>query len=67
VPSNLAVIPGIVDADAVPLHKHHINMVKFSSTDDLDFRTVLRCIKFMVQMATPEVRSSWEREIKIRS
>jgi hypothetical protein len=66
VPSDLAVIPGAIDA-GVLLHKHHINMVKFSSTDDPDYRTILSHINSMVQGAVQEVNSNWEREIKMRS
>ena len=63
----MAVIPGAVDADALPLHKHHINMVKYSSADDLAFQTVLTCIKSMAQVAVSEVHSNWQQEIGMRS
>jgi hypothetical protein len=67
VPAALAVIPGAVDVDAIPLHKHHINMVKFGSVDDLAFRTVLPHIMSMVQAAVVEVNNQWEQEIRMRS
>ena len=67
VPAALAAIPGAVDADALPLHKHHIDMVKYSSADDLAFQTVLNCIKSMAQVAVSEVHSNWQQEIRMRS
>jgi hypothetical protein len=67
VPATLAVVVGAVDADALPLHKHHIDLVKYSSADDLAFRTVLPCVQLMIQMAMPEVHSNWEQEFKMRS
>ena len=65
-PKALAVIPGAVDADALPLHKDHIDMVKYSSADDLAFQTVLTCIKSMAQVAVPEVHSN-QQVIKMKS
>jgi hypothetical protein len=67
VPVASAVVPGTIDADAIPLHKHHINIVKFSSANDLAFQTVLSCINSMVQPAVLKVNSNWEREIEIKS
>ena len=66
-PETLAVVHGAVNVDALPLHKHHINMVKYSSTDDLAFQTVLPHIKLMSLVAVSEVHGSWEREFKMRS
>jgi len=63
----LAVIPGAVDADALPLHKHHIDMVKYSSVDDLAFRTVVTHIKSMAEVAVLEVHSNWQQDIRMRS
>jgi len=63
----LAVIPGAVDADALPLHKHHIDMVKYCSADDLAFRTVVTCIKSMSEVAVSEVHSNWQQEIRMQS
>jgi hypothetical protein len=65
VPAALAIAPA-VDAEALPLHKHHINMVKYGSADDLAFQTVLPHIKGMVQRAVSEVHSSWKQEMKMR-
>ena len=66
-PAALAVISGAVDADTIPLHKHHIGMVKYSSIDDLAFQTVLPCIQSMVHAARSKVLSNWEQEFKMRS
>jgi hypothetical protein len=63
----LAVVRGAVNVDALPLHKHHINMVKYSSADDLAFQIVLPHIKLMFQVAVLEVHGNWEREFKMRS
>jgi hypothetical protein len=67
VPVASAVVPGTIDADAIPLHKHHINIVKFSSANDLAFQTVLSSITSMVQVAVLKVNSNWEREIEKKS
>ena len=66
-PEALAVVHGAVNVDALPLHKHHINMVKYRSADDLAFQTVLPHIKLMSQMAVSEVHGNWEREFRMRS
>ena len=66
-PEALAVVRGAVNVDALPLHKHHINMVKYDSADDLAFQMVLTHIKLMSQVATMEVHASWEQEFKRRS
>jgi hypothetical protein len=63
----LAVVRGAVNVDALPLHKHHISMVKYSSADDLAFQIVLPHIKLMFQVAVPEVQGNWVREFKMRS
>ena len=63
----MAVIPGAVDADALPLHKHHMDMVKYSSTNDLAFQTVLTSIKSVAQVAVSEVHNNWQQEIRMRS
>ena len=63
----MAVIPGAVNADALPLHKHHIDMVKYSSVDDLAFQTVVTHIKSMAEVAVLDVHSTWQQEIRMRS
>ena len=63
----MAVIPGAVDADALPLHKHHMDMVKYSSANDLAFQTVLSHIKCVAQVAVSEVHNNWQQEIRMRS
>ena len=63
----MAVIPGAVDANALPLHKHHIDMVKYSSVDDLAFWTVITHIKSMAEVAVSEVHSNWQQEFGMRS
>jgi hypothetical protein len=62
----LAVIPGAENVDALPLHKHHIDMVKYSSADDLAFQTVVTWIKSMAQVAVSKVHSNWQQEIRMR-
>jgi len=66
VPAALAVIPGAENVEALPLHKHHIDMVKYSSADDLAFQTVVTWIKSMAQVAVSKVHSSWQQEIRMR-
>jgi hypothetical protein len=61
VPATSAVVPA-VDAIAIALPKDHIDIVKYSSVDDLAFQTVLHHISFMIQDAIPKVTHNWERE-----
>jgi len=62
----LAVIPGAENVDALPLHKHHIDMVKYGSADDLAFQTVVTWIKSMAHVAVSKVHSNWQQEIRMR-
>ena len=62
----MAVIPGAENVDALPLHKHHIDMVKYSSADDLAFQTVVTWIKSMAQVALSKVHGNWQQEIRMR-
>ena len=61
----MAVIPGAENVDALPLHKHHIDMVKYSSAEDLAFQTVVTWIKSMAQVAVSKVHSNWQQEIRM--
>ena len=62
----MAVIPGAENVDALPLHKHHIDMVKYTSAEDLAFQTVVTWIKSMAQVAVSKVHSNWQQEIRMR-
>jgi hypothetical protein len=62
VPATSAIVPA-VDANAIPLNKDHINLVKFTSVDDVSFQIVLHHISSMIQDAKPKVAHNWEREI----
>ena len=66
-PAASAIVPGTVDAVAIPLPKDHICIVKFNSVDDLAFKMVLHHISSVMQSAIPKVASNWEKEINIRS
>ena len=54
-PESSAVIPGAVNTKAIPLHKNHINLVKFCAVDDHAFRTVSQHICIMVEDAIERV------------
>ncbi|KAF8526899.1 hypothetical protein BU17DRAFT_39960, partial [Hysterangium stoloniferum] len=54
VPKHSAVVPGMVDAEAVGLNKDHSGMIKFDSPDDGDYWTVSTTIELMVRSIAEE-------------
>lgn len=55
-----AVVPGMINAPAIGLHKNHRDMVKFAGESDNDFKIVQRHLKKMIKDAAPAVERKWE-------
>jgi predicted transposase YbfD/YdcC len=53
------VVPGA--AEAIALHKNHIDMVKFKSEDDHGFKVVADQIDAMVRNAAVKIKNNWDR------
>jgi len=66
VPKDSAVVLGVAGSDAIALHKHHIDLVKFSSKDQ-DFETVVNHIGIMMEGAIPKIDDNWKHEITMKS
>ena len=67
VPKMSAVVPGAVDTVAIALHKHHIDLVKYSSEQDGAFETVSDQLGVMIESAPQKVTVSWQHEMKMKS
>ena len=56
-------VPGLVNTDAIALHKHHIDLIKFTSRDDHAFQIVVDQINVMVRNATLKIKSNWDYDL----
>ena len=59
VPKSSAVVPGVVDAEAIEIRKGHTTMVKFRKQIDDDFQTVAGHIYLMSEKAQDKIASNW--------
>jgi hypothetical protein len=62
VPKSSAVVPGQVDAEPIAIMDNHIDMVKFSSKSNSEFRRVAAHLKLMAEMAPTKVQQNWSTE-----
>ena len=53
-------VPGAASTDAIALHKDHIDLVKFASSDDHGFQVVVHQIDVMVEGTALKVKSNWD-------
>ena len=60
-------VPGVADSITIPLHKHHLNLVKFSSTRDQAFDIVADQIDIMMKFTMQKIGHNWEHEIALKS
>lgn len=58
---------GATNSVAIALHKHHIDLVKYSSEHDGAFETVSDNIRVMIKSGFLEVTDSWLFEMKMKS
>ena len=57
-----AVVPGTVDAEAISINKNHVNMSKFPSTKDEDFKTISKHLSIMAKAAPHKIIKNWEHD-----
>jgi hypothetical protein len=62
VPRSSAVVPGQVDAEPIAIIDNHINMVKFSSPKNNEFKTVAGHLMLLVEKAPAKVQENWLTE-----
>jgi hypothetical protein len=62
VPKASAVVPGHVDAEPIALMDDHINMVKFSSPNNNEFKRVAGHLMLMTKKAPAKVQENWLTE-----
>jgi hypothetical protein len=62
VPKSSAVVPGQVDAEAIPVMADHRNMVKFKSPKSGDFIRITNHLKLMVESAPANINENWRVE-----
>jgi len=54
-----AVVPGIVNAEAIAINKDHVGIAKFASSNDEDFQTICGHLNSMVSMAPQRITEKW--------
>ena len=62
VPKSSAVVPGQADAEPIAIMDNHINMVKFSSPNNNEFKRVAGHLKLMAEEAPTKVQENWSTE-----
>lgn len=67
VPEDSAVVHGMVDTFSLALHKHHIDLVKYTSAGDHAFQTVADQIGDMIKNAEQKTKHNWQHEIQVQS
>ncbi|MCJ1342919.1 hypothetical protein MMC31_001108 [Peltigera leucophlebia] len=67
VPKSSAVVPGVVNAEAIEVRKSHVSMVKFKDNLDDDFQTVAGHIDLMVEKAQDKVVSNWAQWDEVKA
>lgn len=55
-----AVVPGMRDAESVEIRKDHTSLVKFRSSSDDDFQTVIGHLSLICERAAEKVAQNWE-------
>jgi hypothetical protein len=61
-----AVVPGMRDAESVEIRKDHTSLVKFRSSSDDDFQTVIGHLSLMHEQAVEKVAQHWEHWEEIK-
>jgi len=54
-----AVVPGTVNVEAIAINKDHVNMVKFLSSEDEDYKTISGHLGSMVSIAPQKIAEKW--------
>jgi hypothetical protein len=67
VPKCSAVVPGQVDAEPIAIMENNINMVKFSSPNNNEFKRVVGHLMLMAEKAPVRVQENWLTERNIEA
>jgi hypothetical protein len=67
VPKSSAVVPGQVNAEPIAIMENHINMVKFSSPNNNEFKRVAGHLILMAENAPTKVQENWLTERNIEA
>jgi hypothetical protein len=59
VTKSSAVVPGMVNVEAIAINKDHVGLAKFSSSEDDDFQTVCGHLVNMVSIAPQKIAEKW--------
>ncbi|KAF8526331.1 ankyrin repeat-containing domain protein [Hysterangium stoloniferum] len=59
IPASLAIVPGTVNAEPIAIYKTHIEMVKFLSKEDGDYKNIVFCLQQMLDVAPSHIKSNW--------
>ncbi|KAI9761617.1 MAG: hypothetical protein M1840_001757 [Geoglossum simile] len=66
VPKSSAVVPGMINAEAVEIKKSHIAMVKFQNALEDDFQTVVGHMHLMCEKVEEKIIENWARWDEIK-
>ncbi|OAL46213.1 hypothetical protein IQ07DRAFT_603591 [Pyrenochaeta sp. DS3sAY3a] len=67
VPKSSAVVPGVRDAEPVEIRKDHRNLVRFRSSLDDDFQTVVGHLSLMQDKAGERVTQNWKHWEEVKA
>lgn len=62
VPQASAVVPGAADAEPLAMPANHLDMVKFSSSEDMGYKKVSGHLQIMAGEASDAVFARWKRQ-----
>ena len=59
-PRSSAVVPGAIDAEPIAMNKDHVNMAKFMSREDEDYKTLSAHLRYMATIAPLKIAKRWQ-------
>ena len=62
VPKSSVVVPGVLDAESIATMANHLEMTKYRSESDMEYKKVSGHLKLMVQEANTKVQLNWDKE-----
>ena len=62
VPRFSAVVPGAADAESIAINADHINMVKFASHKDDEYKRVSGHLQLLAQEAPCAITARWTKQ-----
>jgi hypothetical protein len=67
VPQASAVVPGTTDGESIAIPADHVNLVKFSSRQDVGYRKVSEYLQVMTENASVVIRAQWDDQDRIEN